>query len=122
MGGGLPAGRAPACLTPPPPSAPCAGSGRPTSVLRRVQLRRRRPPHHPIRRMTSTSRRFPWHTWLGLAILFAAEAGIAAGSRVIAPWLTPIVWSGYILLVDGLVRRAAGAPRPPTREGRGAPP
>lgn len=59
--------------------------------------------------MTSTSRRFPWHTWLGLAILFAAEAGIAAGSRVIATWLTPIVWSGYILLVDGLVRRAAGA-------------
>ena len=58
--------------------------------------------------MTAPTRRFPAHTWIGLAILVAAEVGLAAGSRMIATWLTPIVWTGYILTVDGLARRNRG--------------
>src|SRR5262249_25832626 len=31
-----------------------------------------------------------------------------SGSRVVGHWLTPIVWTGYVLLVDALVARATG--------------
>jgi hypothetical protein len=59
--------------------------------------------------MTHRAGRLPWHTWLGLAILVAAETGVVGGNRTIATWLTPIAWTGYILTVDGIVRRVAGA-------------
>jgi hypothetical protein len=54
-------------------------------------------------------RRFPAHTWLGALILVGAEAALAAGTRWIAEWFTPIQWTGYILLVDGLVFGLSGA-------------
>jgi hypothetical protein len=58
--------------------------------------------------MSPPLRHSPWHLWAGVAILIAAEAGVVAGNRTIATWLTPIAWTGYILVVDGLVRRACG--------------
>jgi hypothetical protein len=58
--------------------------------------------------MSTPTRRFPSHTWLGLAILIGAELGVAARSRLLATWLTPIAWTGTILAVDGCVRRLRG--------------
>jgi hypothetical protein len=49
-----------------------------------------------------------WHGWLGLAIIGAAEALLVAGQPVVGRWFTPIVWTGYVLLVDALVARATG--------------
>ena len=58
----------------------------------------------PAKRFT-----FPWYTWLGLAILVGAESMLAGGVRLVAVWFTPIVWTGYILLADGIVSRLRGA-------------
>ncbi len=58
--------------------------------------------------MSAPIRRFPRHTWLGVAILIGAELGVAAGSRLLTTWLTPIAWTGTILAVDGCVRRVRG--------------
>jgi len=48
------------------------------------------------------------HGWAGLAVIVAAEACLAAGQPVVSRWFTPIVWTGYILLVDALVARWTG--------------
>ncbi len=49
-----------------------------------------------------------WHGWLGLAVIAAAEVLLVAGQPVVGRWFTPIVWTGYVLLVDALVARATG--------------
>jgi hypothetical protein len=43
------------------------------------------------------------HGYLGLAIMIAAEILLFSGNKFVGHWFTPIVWSGYILLVDALV-------------------
>ena len=58
--------------------------------------------------MTEPKRRFPLHTWIGLAILAVVQFGVAAGHPLFATWLTPMAWTGYILAVDGFVARASG--------------
>lgn len=50
-------------------------------------------------------RPFPVHTWIGLVIILGGQALLAAGSSLIATWLTPVMWTGLILLVDGIVYR-----------------
>lgn len=50
----------------------------------------------------------PTSSWIGLGIIVVAEALLAAGVRLVGEWFTPLVWSGYILLVDGLVARRSG--------------
>jgi len=50
----------------------------------------------------------PLHTWAGLAILAGGQLLLAAGNRWIATWLTPVMWTGVILLMDGLVFRLSG--------------
>ncbi len=49
-----------------------------------------------------------WHGWLGLVVIAAAEVLLVAGQPVVGRWFTPIVWTGYVLLVDALVARATG--------------
>src|SRR5439155_1847964 len=44
----------------------------------------------------------------GLAIIFAAEVCLFLGIRWVAIYFTPIVWSGYLMLVDGLVASLRG--------------
>jgi hypothetical protein len=51
---------------------------------------------------------FPLFTWFGLAILLGGQALLAAGSSLVATWLTPIMWTGLILFVDGIVYRLRG--------------
>lgn len=49
--------------------------------------------------------RFPPYGYAGILIVLAAEAFLFAGNQVIGHWFTPLVWTGYILLVDALVYR-----------------
>jgi len=48
------------------------------------------------------------HGWAGLGVVGAAEVLLLAGEPTVARWFTPIVWTGYILLVDALVARWTG--------------
>jgi hypothetical protein len=54
------------------------------------------------------SRPLPAHGWLGLGIVILAEAFLVAGHPVVGHWFTPIVWTGYVLLVDALAARVTG--------------
>jgi hypothetical protein len=48
------------------------------------------------------------HGYLGLAIILAAEVLLFLGNQFVGHWFTPIIWSGYILLVDALVFNSTG--------------
>jgi len=50
-------------------------------------------------------RKLPEYGWAGLATMAISEAGMLAGIEPFATFHTPIVWTGYILFVDGLVWR-----------------
>lgn len=49
------------------------------------------------------TRKFPLYGYLGFLIMVAAEAMLFSGNQIVGRWFTPIVWTGYILFVDGLV-------------------
>ena len=53
-------------------------------------------------------RPFPRHGYLGGAVIVAAEVALVAGSPVVGRWFTPIVWTGYVLLLDAVVARLTG--------------
>jgi hypothetical protein len=54
------------------------------------------------------SRFLPAHGWAGLGVIVAAEALLFAGQPVVGRWFTPIVWTGYVLLVDAPAARCTG--------------
>lgn len=56
-------------------------------------------------------RRFSLSGWLGLSIMVLAELLLHQGSRFVATWFTPIMWTGYIIFVDALVQRIKGVSR-----------
>ncbi len=56
----------------------------------------------------STKARFPIHGFIGAAIIIAAEALLFTGNQIVGHWFTPIVWTGYILLLDALVHKVKG--------------
>jgi hypothetical protein len=47
----------------------------------------------------------PPHGFAGLAIIVAAEVALFSGQAIVAEWFTPVVWTGYVLLLDGVVAR-----------------
>src|SRR4030095_9166011 len=51
----------------------------------------------------SETKKFPIYGYLGFLIIVAAEALLFGGNQIVGRWFTPIVWTGYILFVDGLV-------------------
>ncbi len=56
--------------------------------------------------VSSTSmRRLPAYAWVGLAVMAASEVAMLARVEPFYTFHTPIVWTGYILFVDGLVWR-----------------
>jgi hypothetical protein len=59
----------------------------------------------------------PGHGWIGLGIVGLAEALLFAGNRLVGGWFTPLVWTGYILFMDGLVARWTGNSYLTTRRG-----
>jgi len=48
------------------------------------------------------------HGWVGLGLVVVAEALLFAGEPTVARWFTPVVWTGYVLALDGLVARLTG--------------
>jgi hypothetical protein len=48
-------------------------------------------------------KKFPLYGYVGLAGIIAAEALLFGGNKFVGHWMTPIVWTGYILFVDALV-------------------
>jgi hypothetical protein len=53
-------------------------------------------------------RKLPWYAWIGLALIATSEAGMLARIEPFWSWHTPIAWTGYILVVDGLVWQQRG--------------
>lgn len=51
----------------------------------------------------------PRHSWIGLVVLLASEAGMLARVEPFWTWHTPIAWTGYILLLDGIIFRLRGS-------------
>ena len=49
------------------------------------------------------------HGWLGLVILAVSEAAMLAHVEPFWTWHTPFAWTGYILLVDGIISRKRGS-------------
>jgi hypothetical protein len=48
------------------------------------------------------------HGWLGLGVIVAAELLLLVGEPTVGRWFTPVVWTGYVLLVDALASRLTG--------------
>lgn len=48
--------------------------------------------------------------YVGLIIILLAEILLFTGSQIVGRWFTPIVWTGYILLLDALVLRVTSIP------------
>ena len=46
--------------------------------------------------------------WAGLGVIGVAESLLFAGEPTVAGWFTPIVWTGYVLLIDALTARFTG--------------
>ncbi len=51
----------------------------------------------------------PGHGWVGLAIMVGGEALLYLGVHLIAVYFTAIMWTGYILFVDGLIWARTGS-------------
>lgn len=56
-------------------------------------------------------RRLPCWGWAGLGIIVAAEVLLDLRVAWVSTFFTPIVWTGYILLADGLVTSLQGESR-----------
>lgn len=48
------------------------------------------------------------HLWVGLVWMVACEAALVAGVPLVATFFTSLIWWGWIVFVDGLVRRLRG--------------
>ena len=49
------------------------------------------------------------HGWIGLALLVASETAMLARVEPFWTWHTPFAWSGYILIVDGIIYKKRGS-------------
>jgi hypothetical protein len=49
-----------------------------------------------------------WHGWLGALVLLVDQALLPWQIDPLARWFTPVMWTGYILLVDAWVLRRDG--------------
>jgi hypothetical protein len=61
-----------------------------------------------VSRGTARPGRFSLHGYVGLLVISAAEVLLFSGNRLVGHWFTPIVWTGYILLIDALVYKFRG--------------
>ncbi len=53
----------------------------------------------------------PFRAWLGLAGILLAEFLLWMGSQPISVFFTPIVWTAYLLLADGMLESLTGSSR-----------
>jgi hypothetical protein len=49
------------------------------------------------------TRRLPFYGWVGLFVILVSQAGVLARIEPFYHWQTPIAWTGFILLADGIV-------------------
>jgi hypothetical protein len=56
-----------------------------------------------------TVARFPLYSWFGLFVLVLSESCVLARVEPFWTWHTPIAWTGYILLIDGVVFSKRGS-------------
>jgi hypothetical protein len=49
-----------------------------------------------------------WHGWLGALVLLVGQALLPWQVDPLARWFTPVMWTGYILLVDAWILRRDG--------------
>jgi hypothetical protein len=49
------------------------------------------------------------HAWFGIALLAVSEGAMLAHVEPFWTWHTPFAWTGYILLLDGIVYRRRGS-------------
>lgn len=54
------------------------------------------------------NRSMPWFGWLGLAIMILSEIALVLGFHPAAVVFTPIMWTGYILFIDGWIWARGG--------------
>ncbi len=57
------------------------------------------------------------HAILGLGIILASEMFLLAGNAWVRTYFTPLVWTGYIVLIDALVAARKGSSPLTTRRG-----
>ncbi|MGH7393746.1 MAG: hypothetical protein ACREM3_30465, partial [Candidatus Rokuibacteriota bacterium] len=50
----------------------------------------------------------PVHGLAGLGIIVVAEGLLLGGHRLAGEWFTPVVWTGYVLLLDAVAARVTG--------------
>jgi len=60
-------------------------------------------------RVSSTNRKMPWFGWAGLAIMILSELALLGGFHPAAIVFTPIMWTGYILTIDGWIWARGGS-------------
>ncbi len=58
--------------------------------------------------MRGNTRRFPLYGYAGAAVIATAEILLIRGHPVVRAFFTPLVWTGYILLVDACVAARKG--------------
>jgi len=56
----------------------------------------------------SSKARFAPYGFAGIVIIVLAEVLLFTGNQFVGHWFTPIVWTGYILLIDALVYKFKG--------------
>ncbi len=64
-----------------------------------------------------STNRFPLTFWVGAAVIVAAEILLVVDVRWVAVNMTPICWTAFVLVMDGLLtwRRSRGGPGSPAR-------
>lgn len=58
--------------------------------------------------VSSAGRSMPWFGWVGLAIMVVSEIALLLGFHPAATVFTPIMWTGYILFIDGWIWARGG--------------
>lgn len=57
---------------------------------------------------SSATRAFPRYALVGLLLIAGGEILLLARAPLVQRWFTPLMWTGYILFLDGLIRRRKG--------------
>ena len=55
------------------------------------------------------TRRLPVYSWIGAALMVVSQLGMMARIEPFHTWHTPFAWTGFILLVDGIIWMRRGS-------------
>ena len=80
-----------------------SNKARTTQPYQRVETIKADEPQSPTPPPSPVRRPMPWFGWLGLGILIASQVLMLANIHPVDVAFTPIMWTGYILLIDGWI-------------------